>query len=615
VAYSATPTPFFRPFITSRTVQDMRLIDVNTIELKWFNDDATPEYAILSHTWGTEEISYLELVWINRMKAFTTPAEAPPSSISSLSSQDGRSSLMLAAMEAMLRGNWNPGASLDSVTGEDLLKRQGYSKILNSANEAKMLGFKYIWVDSVCINKESSAELQEAINSMYRWYRDAEVCLVYLDDVWPPKYGVGESRTGSEVAKHALETSRWRTRGWTLQELVAPIVCRFYFRDWTLLGEKEEYLQELSEATSIPVFVLEDRTLVGEVSIAERMSWASHRQTTRPEDLAYCLLGLFDIQMPLLYGEGAKAFTRLQEEILKTTDDYSIFAWRAVAADKGIYRGLLARSPIEFRDCQSFEREHGSSTFPISSSAVGLHLQLEFLPDPQDKSRVLAMVRSSNSLNQRLAIHLKCLDGDKQYARVDAGSLVPINDWPTGQLHTIYVRQKLSIPQDFTTPEFRCFHVSRWISNHRLPPVRIISAFPRELWNPDTYELRIPDTAPRSFGVLLLRVQSHTYAHSMSFPVAFGFDRTTCHYWCKIVSNFTSPEGMGARGAWQAVLKKEHIPPEVYDPMQGTNVRHDVLIEGDGNVGIIGINVSIRAGLCGDRIALQVHVDGLAKWQ
>jgi hypothetical protein len=588
----------------------MRLIDVDTIELRWFNDDATPEYAILSHTWGAEEISYQELVWINRIKAFTV--ETPSSSIASLNSQDEQSPLILAAMETMLRGNWSPGASLNSVTGDDLLNKQGYSKILNSAREAKTLGFQYIWADSVCINKESSAELQEAINSMYRWYKDAEVCLVYLEDVCPPKYGNGQSQTGSEIAKHALETSRWRTRGWTLQELVAPAVCRFYFRDWTLMGEKEEYLQELSEATGVPIFALEERRLVSEVSVAERMSWAAYRQTTRVEDLAYCLLGLFDIQMPLLYGEGAKAFTRLQEEILKTTDDYSLFAWQAAESDKGIYRGLLARSPAEFRGCQSFEREDTISTFPINPTPLGLHIQLECLPDPHDKSRVLAMIRASNSMNQRLAIHLKCLDGDKQYARVDAGSLIPIDDWPTGQLRTVYVRQKLSVPPDFTTPEFRCFNVSRRKANHTLPPVRIISAFPRELWNPATHELRIPETAPKSVGILLLRVQSHTYADSLGFTVAFGFDRTTCHYWCKAMPASTSPEGMGARGAWQALLKREHVLPEVYDPLRGSQARHDIFIVGDSS---LGINVSIRPGLCGDRIALQLHIDGLVKWQ
>ena len=589
----------------------MRLIDVRTIELRWFNDDEIPEYSILSHTWGVDEVSYQELVWINRIKAFSASYDTPSSSVASLSSQDEPSSLMLAAMETILRSSTSFATNLDGVKEEDLLKRQGYAKIVSAAKEAQNLGFKYIWVDTCCIDKSSSAELQEAINSMYRWYKDAQICIVYLEDVWPPKTGPGQLYTASEVARNAFETSRWTKRGWTLQELVAPAVCRFYLRDWRLLGEKEEFLQELSATTGIPVYVLEERRSVSEVSVAERMSWAAHRQTTRVEDLAYCLLGLFDIQMPLLYGEGSKAFIRLQEEILKTTDDYSLFAWRALDSTPSTYRGLLARSPLEFRDCQSFEREENISTFPINPTPIGLHIQLESLPYPHDKTRILALIRASNSLNQRLAISLKCLDSLAQYARVDAGTLTPIDDWPTGQLRTMYVRQNTSIPSDFTTAEFSSFHIRRRFANQTIPPVRIISAFPRELWDGETHELRIPTSAPKAFGVLLLRVQSHAYAHSLSFPVAFGFDRATCHYWIKAVPDYVAPEGLGARGAWQTVLKRDYIPDECYDARRGGDVRRDMFVIGDSGV---GIGVSIKAGLVGDRIALVVSVDGLVRW-
>ncbi|KAH6625370.1 heterokaryon incompatibility protein-domain-containing protein [Boeremia exigua] len=589
----------------------MRLIDVRTIELRWFNDDEIPDYAILSHTWGADEVSYQELVWINRIKAFTASYETPSSSIASLSSQDESSSLMLAAMETMLRSSTSFATNLSGVKEEDLLRRQGYSKIVNAAKEAKNLGFKYIWIDTCCIDKSSSAELQEAINSMYRWYRNSEVCIVYLEDVWPSEAGPGEGQTASEIARNAFDTSRWTKRGWTLQELVAPPICRFYLRNWRLLGEKEEYIQELSATTGIPVFVLEDSRSISEVSVAERMSWAADRQTTRVEDLAYCLLGLFDIQMPLLYGEGNKAFIRLQEEILKTTDDYSVFAWRAKDSTPSIYRGLLARSPIEFRDCQSFEREESMATFPINPTPIGLHVQLEFLPHPQDKTRILALIRASNSLNQRIAITLKCLDGLSQYARIDAGALTPINDWPTGQLRTIYVRQNPSIPPDFTTPEFSSFHIRRRFANQSIPPVRIISAFPRELWDSETHELRIPVSAPKAFGVLLLRVQNHAYAQSLSFPVAFGFDRATCHYWIKAVPDYVAPEGLGARAAWQTVLKRDYIPDECYDARTEGDVRRDIFVVGDSGV---GISVGIKAGLVGDRVALVVSIDGLIWW-
>ncbi|KAH9866151.1 hypothetical protein J1614_008715 [Plenodomus biglobosus] len=584
----------------------MRLIDTRTLELQWFNDDATPEYAILSHTWGTDEVSYQELVWINRARALATGTQdSLASSTSSFNSQDGQTALMFAAIEMMIRGNST--STLGSSAEDDLMHRAGYSKIVHAAREARSLGFRYIWCDVCCIDKSSSAELQEAINSMYRWYRDAEVCIVYLEDIARPHRD--NNASASAIARVAFETCRWTKRGWTLQELIAPAICRFYFQDWTLMGEKVEYLNELSKVTGIPVYVLEERRSVSEVSVAERMSWAAGRESTRLEDTAYCLLGIFDIHMPLLYGEGEKAFLRLQEEILKTTDDYSLFAWCASSTHKSTYRGLLARSPSEFQDCRAIEREDVVSTFPIGSTPIGFRVQLEFLPDPEDKSRVLAMLRACNPMSQRLAIYLKCLDGNMQYARVDAGTLVPLDDWPTGQLKTIYVRQKLSIPANFTTSDFKGFNIVRRIASTQiLPPVRIISAQPRELWDETTHELRIPDTAPEMFGALLLRVQSPRYAHSL-IPVAFGYNRSTCHYWCKAMVGFSSSVDVEAPGSWLGALKKR-VPQEMFDVSQGTDVRHDVFIDGE-----LGINVSIRAGLCGDGIVLQVQIDGLVKWQ
>ncbi|ORY18148.1 heterokaryon incompatibility protein-domain-containing protein, partial [Clohesyomyces aquaticus] len=236
----------------------MRLIDVDSLELKLFNDDELPEYAILSHTWGDGEA--LE----NSQKSFTS--------------------------------------------------RPGYQKIFKCAQTAKRLGLRYIWVDTCCIDKTSSAELQEAINSMYRYYKNSSICLVYLCDAKPVEH------------RFMLASSRWITRGWTLQELIAPRAIEFYAHDWSHLCNKTEWMDELSEVTGIPANILKTCD-PSQACIAERMSWASKRSTTRIEDRAYCLLGLFDLQMPMLYGEGEKAFFRLQEGILKTSDDYSIFAW------------------------------------------------------------------------------------------------------------------------------------------------------------------------------------------------------------------------------------------------------------------------------------------------
>jgi hypothetical protein len=579
----------------------MRLIDVKTLELQSFNDNDIPKYAILSHTWGPDEVSYQEMTWINRIKAFSSSLSqpSPPASISS-SGQDEQSAVMLASMEMLLRGSWNPGADSNGMTKEDLLKRSGYSKIVKAAKIAKRLGYFWIWIDTCCIDKSSSAELQEAINSMYRWYRQAGACIVYLSDVSRPT--AENFRTLSGYAQTAILSCRWLKRGWTLQELVASNFCNFYYQDWKLMGSKSYFLKELSHATGIPTSVLEDPRAVHDVSVAERMSWASNRETTRLEDIGYCLLGLFDIQMPLLYGEGNKAFIRLQEEILRTTDDYSLFAWSATASENSTYRGLLARSPSEFRHCGSIDRETISSTFPISSTPIGLQVQLEFLPDPDDLTRVYAMIRARNSKQQRLAIQLKCFDGSMQYARVNAGSLVALDDESPGQLKTIYVRQKLSIPADFATTDFGQFYFRRRITKHSMALVRIIGVSHPALWDQETCTYRIYRSTVETIGIFSLRVESY----GLIFPIAAGFNRDTCHYWCKAFSDLATNSGFDSH-EWQSEdAAMRMITNGVKDPMRGAEAHHDVFVVGD-----LAINIDINAGLCGDSIALHVCIDGL----
>ncbi len=194
-------------------------------------------------------------------------------------------------------------------------------KILNACRVAREHGYQYIWIDSCCIDKQSSSELSEAINSMYAWYERADVCYAYLADVPPDE---NPRKSGS-----AFRRSRWFTRGWTLQELLAPNNLVFLSMDWARLGAKDELANLVSYITDISIHALV-RTQFGHFSVAQRLSWAARRETTRVEDRAYSLLGLFDINMPTLYGEGERAFQRLQEEILRRIPDPSILAWRKV---------------------------------------------------------------------------------------------------------------------------------------------------------------------------------------------------------------------------------------------------------------------------------------------
>lgn len=252
----------------------MRLINTSSLEFQDFTGDNIPYYGILSHTWGEEEVLY------HQWSIF------PPKHL------------------------------------------KGFNKIDACCTEAKKYGLHWVWVDTCCIDKSSSAELSEAINSMYEWYKEAVICYVYLCDVKkaPDRDFKSTDEDWEDVEYAAFHTSRWFTRGWTLQELLAPQQLRFYDEDWTYIGSKDSMLTLLSRITRIET---EHLNSAREASVAQKMSWASNRSTTRQEDIAYCMLGLFDVNMPLLYGEGKKAFIRLQHQIIQSCPDESIFAWKS----------------------------------------------------------------------------------------------------------------------------------------------------------------------------------------------------------------------------------------------------------------------------------------------
>jgi hypothetical protein len=230
--------------------------------LSWTDDlvgDQIPPYAILSHTWGREEVAYKEL-------------------------QNHRD---IKDVDARLKG--------------------GYRKIFFCAAQAKRDGLRYFWVDTCCIDKANNTELSEAINSMFRWYQDAKKCYVYLSDVKNDTLeGEGES---------AFKQSRWFTRGWTLQELLAPKSVEFFSSEKVRLGDKDSLKCILHEVTKIPVQALSGSRL-SEYSVSQRFSWAENRQTTREEDGAYCLLGVLGVYLPLIYGEGKEhALDRLRDAV------------------------------------------------------------------------------------------------------------------------------------------------------------------------------------------------------------------------------------------------------------------------------------------------------------
>jgi hypothetical protein len=215
---------------------------------------------------------------------------------------------------AILSHTW--GADGDEVTFNDLQNgsgksKAGYAKIRFCGEQARKDGLQYFWADTCCIDKANHTELSEAIASMFRWYRDAVKCYVYLSDV--SVHNDDNSQT-ERTWESAFRKSRWFTRGWTLQELIAPKSVEFFSREGECLGNKITLERQIHEITQIPIAALRGTSL-SHFSVDERMRWAEKRDTKRKEDKAYCLLGIFNVFIPLIYGEGENACIRLKEEI------------------------------------------------------------------------------------------------------------------------------------------------------------------------------------------------------------------------------------------------------------------------------------------------------------
>ncbi|KAI0441100.1 HET-domain-containing protein [Xylaria telfairii] len=306
-----------------------------------FHHRNIPEYAILSHTWGDEEVSFHEM-------------------------REGIDEYQLKA---------------------------GYQKIKKCCDIAAKAGIQFAWVDTCCIDKRHSTELSEALNSMYNYYLNARECYIYLTDVPTDKGGSSHSR--SEQLK-SVESSRWFTRGWTLQELIASSRRTFYSQDWVPIPIDGELMTLIANITGIQLDLLRGQERLSKYCIATRMSWVSRRTTTRPEDMAYCLMGIFNVSMPILYGEGLKkAFLRLQTEIMKFSFDQSIFIWRGSYGSSG----LLANFPSDFTNTPNTLRLWAPTNLaPTTMTNVGLHARLLLCNAPErflrmDESQRLAAVQ------------------------------------------------------------------------------------------------------------------------------------------------------------------------------------------------------------------------------
>jgi hypothetical protein len=263
---------------------------------------------------------------------------------------------------AILSHRW--GEDAEEVTFEDLAKntgrdKSGYKKIQLCGEQAKRDGLKYFWIDTCCINKANKAEHSLAIRSMFRWYRNATRCYVYLSDVSAlPLREDGEDI--SSLWDFEFRKSEWFTRGWTLQELLAPSVVEFFSREWCRLGDKISLTQQIHETTGIPHLALEGAPL-SKFTVDERLRWRGDRKTRHDEDAWYSLSGIFDVDIAPAYSEGASsAFRRLMDEIerlercvqdMRQTDPRD--DKRRIEETKG---GLLAESYLWVLDNITFQQ-------------------------------------------------------------------------------------------------------------------------------------------------------------------------------------------------------------------------------------------------------------------
>jgi hypothetical protein len=322
----------------------MRLLNARTITLENFtSENVAPPYAILSHTWGLEEVT------------------------------------------------------LDDLEQENPSRLHGYWKIETACQETCRAGIGYLWVDTCCIDKRSSSELSEAINSMFKWYRSAFVCFAYLHDVEASDYELCQristnldltSDQEEKIRQTQFAKSRWWRRGWTLQELIAPDELVFYDRAFRRIGSKQDLVRVVSLVSSIDENILLNKISMKDVCVATKMSWAAERKTTRIEDVAYSLLGIFDINMAMLYGEGDRAFVRLQEEIIKSTNDQSIFAWSGFKFENG---SLFAPRPSCFKiKHRIIPVQHWNNTTEFTLTNAGLDIPLSLWSSSENPRQDIA---------------------------------------------------------------------------------------------------------------------------------------------------------------------------------------------------------------------------------
>ncbi|KAK4553802.1 hypothetical protein LTR86_008977 [Recurvomyces mirabilis] len=320
---------------------------------------------------------------------------------------------------AILSHRWGKNEVLYEQWGRDKRDQiRGWAKIQGACRQALTDGINYLWVDTCCIDRRSSAELNEAINSMFSYYEHAEVCYVYLADVSDTcqtadhdirlSYATPQGHT---IA--SLRRSEWFRRGWTLQELLAPTQLRFYDANWNVIGDLENMTRIVSDITGIDSAALDRTRKLDSYSYAQRLSWAACRKTTKVEDEAYCLLGILGTSLEVKYGIGRAAFVELQRKLLESgSGDDSLFLWSPVSEAISQLSTFFAPSPANFLHASGIEkiqRRPVQSYFHLRSDGVGARVYLYHYEKPRHGWHgLVALLNCTNTSDPMMMLGL-CL--------------------------------------------------------------------------------------------------------------------------------------------------------------------------------------------------------------
>ncbi|KAF5519856.1 Vegetative incompatibility protein HET-E-1 [Colletotrichum aenigma] len=438
---------------------------------------------------------------------------------------------------AILSHTWSDGevSFHDMADFVHASKKPGFTKIWKTCEIARAAGIEWAWVDTCCIDKSSSAELTESINSMFRWYNDAHICYAYLSDYPPPTSQPRSSffRSVEQLSAGELGQCRWFSRGWTLQEVVASRDITFFDKNWNDIGSKAHLQSLLASITGINQEVLEDPAAVYEVPVVRRMSWAARRRTKREEDRAYSLFGIFDVNLPLIYGEGRKAFLRLQEAILQNSTDLSLLAWDSADDDTQAFRGLLAQSPDDFADgsCLVLIQDAAIQQTEIRITNKGIHFKPDVMLSPGNISNA-----STSSLSSSLVPEALLSQDHRAFVmKLNHYYLAPSRP-PPDINHHLYVCIEL-----FRTPD-AFVRRRRWVlewSRGTNPKIA------------DKREVHIPRHLSPSQSRAVIREADHTFSISCKSPTGYRVSVTTgfpAHLWFVETSTFCTKAQPGFVG-------------------------------------------------------------------